>query len=77
MGFGLYDAAFAALGRIYGTGARGAITITLLAGFASDQLAAHRLGRIIIGWRDTCLAWAALHIFVARRSATGSCRGRP
>src|SRR5260221_7364894 len=26
MGFGLYDAAFAALGRIYGTDARGAIT---------------------------------------------------
>ncbi len=36
MGFGLYDAAFAVLGRIYGTSARGAITgITLLAGFAS------------------------------------------
>src|ERR1700722_11305989 len=36
MGLGLYDAAFAALGRIYGTNARGAITgITLIAGFAS------------------------------------------
>src|SRR3979490_667860 len=36
MGFGLYDAAFGALGRIYGNNARRAITgITLIAGFAS------------------------------------------
>ena len=36
MGFGLYDAAFAALGRIYGDAARRSITgITLIAGFAS------------------------------------------
>ena len=36
MGLGLYDAAFAALGRIYGDSARKAITgITLIAGFAS------------------------------------------
>src|SRR5215813_10673731 len=36
MGYGLYDAAFGALGRIYGEDARGAITgITLMAGFAS------------------------------------------
>ncbi|MGD9883342.1 MAG: MFS transporter [Reyranella sp.] len=67
MGIGLYDAAFAVLGRIYGTGARGAITgITLLAGFASTigwPLTAW--GAATIGWRDTCLAWAALHVFVA------------
>jgi predicted MFS family arabinose efflux permease len=67
MGFGLYDAAFAALGRIYGTNARGAITgITLLAGFASTigwPLTAW--GSAEIGWRDTCLVWAALHVFVA------------
>lgn len=67
MGIGLYDAAFAVLGRIYGTGARGAITgITLLAGFASTigwPLTAW--GASTIGWRDTCLAWAALHLFVA------------
>jgi predicted MFS family arabinose efflux permease len=67
MGFGLYDAAFAVLGRIYGTGARGPITgITLLAGFASTvgwPLTAW--GAAEIGWRDTCLAWAALHVFVA------------
>lgn len=36
MAMGLYDAAFAALGRIYGTEARRPITgITLMAGFAS------------------------------------------
>src|ERR1700741_3444106 len=36
MGFGLYDAAFGALGRIYGSDARSAITgITLIAGFAT------------------------------------------
>jgi len=67
MGIGLYDAAFAVLGRIYGNGARGAITgITLFAGFASTigwPLTAW--GASTIGWRDTCLAWAALHFFVA------------
>jgi predicted MFS family arabinose efflux permease len=64
MGLGLYDAAFAVLGRIYGTGARGPITgITLIAGFASTvgwPLTAW--GASAIGWRDTCLAWAALHV---------------
>jgi MFS family permease len=66
MGLGLYDAAFAALGRIYGIEARGAITgITLIAGFASTvgwPLTALGLERI--GWRDTCLAWAALHVLL-------------
>jgi predicted MFS family arabinose efflux permease len=66
MGFGLYDAAFGALGRIYGSAARGAITgITLVAGFASTvgwPLTAFGLERI--GWRDTCFAWAAAHILI-------------
>ena len=46
MGAGLYDAAFGALGRIYGDGARRAITgITLIAGFASHRrLAADGVG---------------------------------
>ena len=46
MGLGLYDAAFAALGRIYGDAARRSITgITLIAGFASHgRMAADRLG---------------------------------
>jgi MFS family permease len=66
MGFGLYDAAFAALGRIYGDNARRAITgITLLAGFASTvgwPLSAW--GLETIGWRNTCFAWAAAHILI-------------
>jgi MFS family permease len=66
MGFGLYDAAFAALGRIYGTNARGAITgITLIAGFASTigwPLTAW--GLHTIGWRNTCFAWALAHILI-------------
>ncbi|HET6839262.1 MAG TPA: MFS transporter [Bradyrhizobium sp.] len=66
MGFGLYDAAFAALGRIYGNSARRAITgITLLAGFASTvgwPLTAW--GLETIGWRTTCFAWAAAHIVI-------------
>jgi predicted MFS family arabinose efflux permease len=64
MGIGLYDTAFAALGRIYGVEARSAITgITLLAGFASTvgwPLTAW--GASELGWRDTCLAWAGAHI---------------
>jgi len=66
MGCGLYDAAFAALGRIFRDGARGAITgITLMAGFASTvgwPLTALGLERI--GWRDTCFAWAAAQMLI-------------
>jgi predicted MFS family arabinose efflux permease len=64
MGLGLYDSAFAALGRIYGADARRAITgITLIAGFASTvgwPLTAW--GAAELGWRNTCFAWAAAHI---------------
>jgi len=66
MGCGLYDAAFGALGRIYGDTARRAITgITLMAGFASTigwPLTA--LGLEHIGWRNTCFAWALAHILI-------------
>jgi len=66
MGIGLYDTAFAALGRIYGLQARSAITgITVLAGFASTvgwPLTAW--GASELGWRDTCLTWAVAHIVV-------------
>src|SRR5260370_15533901 len=66
MGFGLYDAAFGALGRIYGDAARRSITgITLIAGFASTvgwPLTA--LGLESIGWRNTCFAWAVAHIVI-------------
>ncbi|WP_020594079.1 MFS transporter [Kiloniella laminariae] len=67
MGFGLYDAAFATLGRLYGTSARSAITgITLIAGFASTigwPLTAW--GEAELGWRMTCVAWAAGHLLLA------------
>ena len=64
MGLGLYDAAFGALGRIYGKDARGTITgITLIAGFASTVAwPLSSLGLETIGWRDTCYAWALAHI---------------
>jgi len=66
MGLGLYDAAFGALGRIYGSDARGAITgITLIAGFASTVgWPLSTLGLETIGWRETCFAWAAAHIVI-------------
>lgn len=64
MAMGLYDAAFATLGRIYGKDARKPITgITLIAGFASTvgwPLTAW--GIAALGWRETCLAWAAVHL---------------
>jgi MFS family permease len=66
MALGLYDAAFATLAGIYGRDARAPITgITLLAGFASTigwPLTA--LLDAQIGWRGTCLAWAAMHIVI-------------
>jgi hypothetical protein len=66
MGAGLYDPAFAALGRLYGRDARSAITsLTLIAGFASTvcwPLSALLLQRV--GWRGTCVAYAALQLTV-------------
>lgn len=64
MGAGLYDPAFATLGRLYGTSARSAITIlTLWGGFASTvcwplstYLVAH------LGWRGTCFVYAAIQL---------------
>jgi len=66
MAYGLYDAGFAALGRIYGDAARRSITgITLIAGFASTvgwPLTAWGLESI--GWRNTCFAWALAHMLI-------------
>jgi predicted MFS family arabinose efflux permease len=66
MGLGLYDAAFGALGRIYGSHARASITgITLFAGFASTVgWPLSSLGLETIGWRETCYAWAIAHIAI-------------
>lgn len=67
MGTGLYDAVFAALGRMYGTEARGPITnLTLFGGFASTvcwPLSAFMIEHI--GWRTACLVYAALHLLLA------------
>ena len=67
MGAGLYDPAFATLGRLYGESGRSAITtLTLFGGFASTVcwplstfLDAH------LGWRGACLAYAGFQIAVA------------
>jgi predicted MFS family arabinose efflux permease len=67
MGSSLYEAAFAALGRLYGRGARSSIiTITLYGGFASTicwPLSA--LLNEAVGWRWTCLIYAAVHVLAA------------
>jgi MFS family permease len=67
MGAGLYDPAFATLGRLYGESGRSAITtLTLFGGFASTVcwplsafLDAH------LGWRGACLVYAGFQIAVA------------
>ena len=64
MGAGLYDAAFSALGRLYGEDARRAIgQVTLYGGFSSSVgwplnafLETH------IGWRGACLVYAAIQV---------------
>ncbi len=67
MGTGLYDAVFAALGKLYGQAARGPITnLTLFGGFASTvcwPLSAFLVESV--GWRSTCFVYAALHLLVA------------
>jgi MFS family permease len=66
MGCGLYEAAFATLVRLYGSGARNPITgITLIAGFASTvgwPLSAWMSAEF--GWRGACFGWAALHLLL-------------
>lgn len=67
MGAGLYDPAFATLGRLYGADARSAITVlTLFGGFASTvcwPLSA--FFAVELGWRGACLAYAGLHVMFA------------
>ncbi|MEE8630218.1 MULTISPECIES: MFS transporter [Methylobacterium] len=66
MACGLYDPAFATLGRLYGAKARPAITtLTLWGGFASTvcwPLSAFLVAQV--GWRGACLAYAGLHLLV-------------
>jgi MFS family permease len=67
MGTGLYDAVFAALGRMYGEEARRPITnLTLFGGFASTvcwPLSAFMIEHA--GWRGACLIYAGLHLLVS------------
>lgn len=67
MGAGLYDAAFATLGTLYGRDARSAITtLTLYGGFASTvcwPLSAFLVEQA--GWRGACLAYAAIQVGVS------------
>ncbi|MBB3810919.1 MFS transporter [Pseudochelatococcus contaminans] len=64
MGAGLYDAAFATLGRLYGLKARSAITaLTLFGGFASTlcwPLSAWLVSEL--GWRGACFVYAGIHL---------------
>ena len=66
MGAGLYDAAFATLGRQFGAAARPAITnLTLWGGFASTvcwPFSAWLVGQV--GWRGACFTYAAIHVAV-------------
>ena len=67
MGTGLYDPAFATLGRLYGQTGRSAITtLTLFGGFASTlcwPLSALLEARF--GWRTTCIIYASLQMGLA------------
>lgn len=66
MAMGLYEAAFATMGRIFGQQARrGITTITLFAGFASTI--GFPIGAALMpgmGWRNLCLLYAAVHVLV-------------
>lgn len=66
MGSGLYEAAFAALVRLYGKDSRTTITgITLIAGFASTV--GWPLSTFLeaqLGWRGACFVWAGLHLLL-------------
>ena len=79
MGTGLYDAVFAALGKMYGQAARGPIThLTLFGGFASTvcwPLSAFLVESI--GWRGTCFTYAALHLVLALPLQLFAMRGAP
>ena len=67
MGAGLYDPAFATLGRLYGHEGRSAITtLTLFGGFASTvcwPLSAFLDSHF--GWRGACLVYASFQLAVA------------
>ena len=67
MAAGLYDPAFATLGRLYGAGGRSAITtLTLFGGFASTicwPLSAFLVAAL--AWRGACLSYAVMQVAVS------------
>lgn len=66
MAASLYDAAFAALGRIYGPDARGPIAaLTLISGLVMTVTwPVSAFLTEALSWRGTCLVYAALHLAV-------------
>jgi MFS family permease len=67
MAAGLYDAAFATLGGLYGSSARVSITsLTIFAGFAGTVSWPFSAVLVAtIGWRGACLVYAGLHLAIA------------
>ena len=72
MAVGLYDAAFATLGRLYEAQARRLITnLTLIGGFASTL--AWPLSAFFVetwGWRSACFAYAGMHLALGPADAS-------
>ncbi|MBX9699580.1 MAG: MFS transporter [Acetobacteraceae bacterium] len=64
MALGLYEAAFATLGMLFGRAARRPITfVTLYAGFASTIGWPMTAALVpLLGWRGTCLAYAGINL---------------
>lgn len=67
MGAGLYDAAFATLGRIYQDKARSAITVLTLFGGFSSTICWPLSGLLVesLGWRSACFIYAGLQLVVS------------
>ena len=67
MAASLYEAAFSTLTQLYRDGARGAITqLTLWGGFASTLCWPLSAALVeALGWRGTCLFYAAVHLAVS------------
>ena len=78
MAMGLYEAAFATLGVLYGRAARRPITlVTLVAGFASTVGWPMSAALVpLLGWRGTCLAYAAMLLLRGAAAVPAAAPGR-
>lgn len=67
MGGGLYDITFGTIGRSFGAKSRTAITQVALIGGFSSAIFWPLTGLLLakFGWRNTCLAYAALNVIVS------------